>query len=269
MSHQPAPNFEVSPAARLAERRQSDASTLLGAVVARQIVPGLVQRLNPIQPTETHEAELTRLVLSHDATTAASWAQALVSQGMPYETFCLGVLARAARRLGEMWLQDVCDFVEVTLGTGRLQHVLHMLAPSPPAPSRAGPGRRVLLVAMPGEQHTLGLAMLAESFRLAGWHASRPAISTIDELAALVARGRFGLVGLAVGSEERLGPVAGAIAAVRAAARPRGVRLMLGGPLFPDQPHLATALGADFTAADAPSAVRAAEAMLNRTATLQ
>jgi methanogenic corrinoid protein MtbC1 len=242
---------------------------LLGDVVARQIVPRLVRRLGSPEPTQDHEAELTGLVLSQDAVTAAAWARRLLARGMSFETLCLGVLAPASRRLGEMWLQDVCDFADVTLGTGRLQHVLHMLAPPLPAPSREGPRRQALLVAMPGEQHTFGLSILVHTFRMAGWDVASPGLETIDDLVALAARGGFGLVGLSVGSQERLGPVAGAIAAVRAAARPYGVRVMLGGPIFPEMPHLAAALGADLTAADAPSAVRAAETMMDRTATLQ
>ena len=69
--------------------------------------------------------DLTGIVLDHDASVARAYARAMLSRGICLETLWLDVLAPAARRLGSLWLNDGCSFVDVTAGVASLQEVLH------------------------------------------------------------------------------------------------------------------------------------------------
>jgi methanogenic corrinoid protein MtbC1 len=254
------------------------ARDILSRLIERDVIPRLIQseRVGPWpspQPSAATpdavpaDVELVRLVLQHDASVAAEYVQSLRVQGASVETLCLEVLTDAARRLGEMWQQDVCDFVDVTVGVGRLQHVLHILGPGLQVAAEVREnGPRVLLVPMPGEQHRFGLSMVLEFFRRAGWRAATAEVVSNSDLVALVRRTRFAVVGLSTGCDGRLEPIAAAITAIRGASSQRDVRVMVGGPIFVQQPQLALLVGADATAIDGREAVEKAGKLLDGSA---
>jgi hypothetical protein len=69
-------------------------------------------------------AELARLLLVHEGEIASQFVHMLRQHGAPLERICLDLLAPAARRLGELWARDACDFAELTTGLTRLHAVL-------------------------------------------------------------------------------------------------------------------------------------------------
>lgn len=197
-------------------------------------------------------AELTRLLIDHEAAVAAAYVETIHHEGASMKSICLGLLAPAARELGWMWEQDRADFVQVTVGLCRLHEVLRGMSRSlrieHTAPER---GSSVLLVPAPGEQHTFGLMMVAEFFRRAGWEVATEYPARMDQLLSLVSQERYTLVGLTVAGEDRLDGLSGRIAQIRRASRNKGVGVLVGGRLFVDDPELALRVGADATARDA------------------
>ncbi len=82
------------------------------------------------------------------------------------------LLAGAARRFGELWEADLCDFVDVTIGLRQLHLLLSTVSSEVEAEVDIAPdARRVLLLPAPGETHGFGIAMVQYSFRAAGWRA--------------------------------------------------------------------------------------------------
>jgi len=208
-------------------------------------------------------ASLVGLVLSHELPAAVGFVEDLRLHGASAESLCLDLLAPTARRLGEMWEQDICDFTEVTLGLWRLQQVLRDLSPAfrgDLALRRTGP--RALLVPVVGEQHTFGLAMVVDFFRSARWSVWSGTVPSNTELAGMVRRESFAIVGLSVACSDRLEAVAASIRAVRRASCNPAVGIMVGGPMFLANPEFAALVGADATAADGRQAVLQAEALL-------
>jgi MerR family transcriptional regulator, light-induced transcriptional regulator len=245
--------------------------------VEAEIIPRLVlARRSPVQKVlaspaaagrtdEQEVLELTRLLLAHDVAVASAYVDSIRERGISAQRICLELLAPAARMRGVMWERDECDFMKVTLGLCRLHQVLHQLHSTKQAPRESGwneQGRSALLVSAPGEQHTFGLVMVGQFFRLAGWDVCNEFPRTDDELVELVQDNWFGMVGLSVGSEVRLGGIASVIRAIRRASRNKRVIVMLGGPMLVRQPQLAADLGADATAADGKQAAVLATAML-------
>jgi methanogenic corrinoid protein MtbC1 len=155
----------------------------------------------------------------------------------------------------------------VTLGLSRLQGLLRTLQPGlTPESELFLPARRILLLPAPGEQHTLGLVVVEEFFRGAGWEVSGgPGVSGSDA-GDLVRAGPYDVVGLSLACETRLESLALCIRRVRKASCNKDVRVMVGGNIFVERPELATLIGADTTARDGRAAVSAAENLLGLTA---
>jgi methanogenic corrinoid protein MtbC1 len=242
------------------------ARTLDGAVIPRLVLAGRVHRARQEAApaaSEDRAGALAELVLTRDAEAARCFVDGLHDRGESFERLYLEVVAPAARRLGDFWVDDRCHFTDVTLAMARLHHMLHLLgtvfyAEKP----HADLPRRALLLPVPGEQHSFGLAMVAEFFRRAGWDVWSGATLARADLLRLVNRQRFDVVGLSTGCEGRLDGLPSLVHAIRHRSRDPDVGIFVGGPAFLAHPELATAVGADATALDGRQAVAQAEELL-------
>jgi methanogenic corrinoid protein MtbC1 len=251
---------------------------LLSRMIAAEVIPRLARGLRaapapeliaplavvPVHVVAADVADVVALVLTEEADTVFAHVQILQGRGLSVQTIFLDLLAPVARRLGEMWEADTCDFAQVTIGLVRLQQVLRRLSPEfqddAAAPSLA---LRALLMPTPGEQHTFGLVIVSEFFRRAGWEVAGAVNSPDRDLQKLVGGTWFAMAGLTLGSESRLDALVSCIRLIRAASCNRHIGIMVGGPLFLAQPHLVAQVGADSTARDAPEAVLQAHRLLN------
>ncbi len=258
-------NFRAAPSGAGARR------ALLTAAIEAEIIPRLLllarsgphARLDRPQPGAADVACLVELVLARQDETAADYVLAVQARGVGLDELYLGLLAPTAHRLGELWERDLCDFTQVTMGMWRLHQTLRDFGPAfigNPAPRQDG--AIVLLVPLPGQQHTFGLDMVAQFFLRAGWTVLSPRLGSHAELATTMRGDAVAVVGFSVGSTGQRDAVAAAIRTVRDAVRRRPVGVMVGGPAFVRDPHLAVLVGADATAPDAPQAVLRAEALL-------
>lgn len=171
------------------------------------------------------------------------------------------LIAPAARLLGDWWLADSADFVDVTMGVWRCQQLVHALGARQPGQAPLpGNQRRVLILPAPGEQHVLGAMLVEDGFRRAGWATQGGAALDEDALIALVARESFDVIGLSVSCTTRLPGLARMLATVRRVALKPPV-LLLGGPALADCQD-AAALGADAIAVTAIDGVEQAERLL-------
>jgi len=250
-------------ARRLASLEKAiDAEVIPRLVLARRTAPAEDASGGfEIGPDDVTAFALT--VLERDAAEAMARIDALRERGASLEAIFLQLLAPAARCLGDLWNDDLCDFTQVTVGSWRLQQLLRELSPSFSKPGDApDPARRALLVSAPGEQHTFGLFMVAEFFRRAGWEVRAGPFESADEMLDLVRHESFAVIGVSVSGEARLDGLAATIRAIRKASRNRGVGVLVGGPPFVEQPELAALLGADASAIDGRHAVLQAESLL-------
>jgi methanogenic corrinoid protein MtbC1 len=209
-------------------------------------------------------AEFARLVTTHDLSVATAYVSALLNRGVSLEKIYLELLAPAARLLGEWWKEDLRDFTEVTSGLCRMHQLLHEFSPAFLHDARAGaPGRCVLLVPMPGEQHSFGLIMVGEFFRREGWDVWDPHPSTPEDLLGVVRKQSFAVVGVSLACETRLGELPGLVAAIRARSRNPRVGVMVGGQPFIGHPERVAQVGADCTATDGRHATLEAGKLIN------
>jgi methanogenic corrinoid protein MtbC1 len=214
-------------------------------------------------PGPLEVAELVSLVLGVDAERPREYVQKLREHGASLEVLYLDLLAPAARQLGVLWEEDLCDFTQVTLGLWRLQQVVYDFSPSfQGSQARSPHGRRAMLVPVPGSQHTFGVLLVAEFFRRAGWEVWSEPSASADQLVLEVRSDWFDVIGLSLGAEVHLSRAASVILALRKASMNPGVVVMIGGPVVALRPELAALVGADVTATSATQAVSLAEQMV-------
>ncbi len=206
---------------------------------------------------------LAELLVRGDGDSVNAFVAGVRTRGVSPEAVLLALLAPAARRLGRMWEADQCDFTAVTTGLWRLQRALYEVSPAfqldaqPPAD-----GRRALLTAVPGEQHTFGLFMVAEFFRRAGWDVVDAPFASADGLVDAAERDWYAVIGLSIGAERWVDRLSGIIADLRRRSCNGNVGIIVGGPLAHLDPRLASRVGADRAALDARDAVDFAQDLL-------
>jgi MerR family transcriptional regulator, light-induced transcriptional regulator len=246
------------------------ATTIERDVVPRLLVSHRVGGLSPIQvaraSSQLSDGDVERLVtlLTTDTESATDlFIERLLERGVASEAIYLDLLAPVAHRLGERWEEDACDFVEVSIALGRIQRILRTLSHvflSEVEPRDAV--ARVLLVGAPGDQHTLGLFMVAEFFVREGWMVEIGPPFVDQDLPEMLRAQHFDVVGFSVACDSRLSLVTREIRRVRRASCNRSVRVLVGGRVFNDSPDLVRRVGADGSATDARQAPAAAAAML-------
>lgn len=187
-----------------------------------------------------------------------------LARGVSIDAVYLDLLAPTARVLGDFWDNDICDFVDVTMAMWRLQQVIHELGNRASCPSaRTRADRRALFTVPPGDQHSMGLVMIEDFFRRAGWRTWSAADASLTDLQAIVGRQWLELIGVTVSTGDHLDRLATLVRDLRAASANKAVVIMVGGRIFTEHPDLATQVGADGTAADATLALRLAERLVD------
>lgn len=201
-----------------------------------------------------------KLVLLPDEDLALPCVAAMRARGISVETIYIDLLAPVARYLGTLWDQDLCDFTEVTMGLGRLHRVLRDLSPAFSRSSDcAANGRRVLLLPAPGEQHTLGLVMVAEFFRRAGWDVAGGPWEAGGDPSVMVQREWFDVVGFSMANHLNMEDLRDCIGKVRRSALNPNVGIMVGGPAFASNPEYVELVNADASVNDGSKAPEFAE----------
>jgi MerR family transcriptional regulator, light-induced transcriptional regulator len=209
--------------------------------------------------TEIHE--LGRMLLSPESDTAASYILSLRDQGVSLDDVYTELLGPTAAYLGELWDNDRIDFVDVTLGVGRLQRLVMSFEGLSDIPDQ-DEKRKILLVCAPGEQHSLGNSIIQRFFRTSGWHVwtcTAPDVEKIDQIAA---EEWLGAVGFSLNLDTNMKGLSSAIKKIRANSLNRKIGIIVGGSAIQRNPHWVSELGADGTAENGAAAVILARKLL-------
>ena len=200
-----------------------------------------------------------RTLVDSDADGASAVVERLLDEGIGDEALCTDLLTPAARLLGDWWVKDLCGFAEVTLGLLLLHDILRKLSENWEAehPSGGSAGEALFIVP-PGEQHILGLSMVADFFKKASWDVRLEFPQTIADVAATATQGRATIVGLTCSSEAAFPGLKIAISSVRNHLTADGAHIMVGGHIFHSRPALVGESGADSAACDTREALEMA-----------
>jgi MerR family transcriptional regulator, light-induced transcriptional regulator len=240
----------------------------LTELIVAEIVPRLKTLHHNLTPAEPRPAigaleiaEFGALAMGNDAASVSAYFEKMRVLGHSLDSLFLDLLAPTARRLGELWEEDACDFIDVTLGLARLQEVLRIFGCAE-AQSSGERRQRALLTTAPKEAHGFGLEIVASFMRAADWEVTVLKGVSIEESIEAVTRESYAVFGIALAAEAGLETVAQMIYAARRASRNRFIAVMVGGRVFTSNPQLAIQVGADATAPDAPTTTLLAKKLL-------
>ncbi len=237
--------------------------------VESNIIPQLIQTHRRIE-TENAEAPalnlkeevlpFANLLIQGEFSKVSEYISTLRQKVPSAETLYLELFAPAARRLGNMWEEDICTFTDVTIGVGRLQEILREISASARYNGESQEQeKRILLTPLPGEQHTFGLSVLTEFFNRGGWEVwGWPGVSD-DNLLQLVKNEWFHIAGISMYAEMHQDKLISTIKEIRNASKNQSINIMVGGHAFDINPELISAAGADVFASDAAQALHQAE----------
>ena len=85
----------------------------------------------------------------------------------------------------------------------------------------------------------------------------------VAQIVHMVKRDWFAVIGLTAGSDGQLPAMKSAVAQIRKHSQNADIGVMVGGPMFTQDPQLVVAMGADATAPNAPAAVLAAQKLFD------
>jgi methanogenic corrinoid protein MtbC1 len=243
-----------------------DDQARLAKTIERDIIPRLLlahrsdvdrpatQPVQSLKLASTHVVQMCDLVLRDDVVGAEQLITHLSAGGVPLDVLLLELLSPAARRVGDLWLEDRISFTDVTMALCHLQYLLRSYGGGV-TEDRVGGNRRILLSATPSEQHSFGILMVEEFFRRGGWDVNCLVAPAPNELIA-TARGRwYDAYGISVSCNEHLGEAQAVIAELRRRSRNPNLVVIVGGKCFLDRPELAQKVGADGTAVDGREAI--------------
>jgi methanogenic corrinoid protein MtbC1 len=152
------------------------AAAILKSVIQSVIIPDLAGQHGLLQPhsqgilVNPRVSELADLLVASDQAAARELIDELhAAEGSIWPLYST-LFEPAARKLGDLWAEDLCSEFEVTLGLCRIQTAARLL--SAPAQLKSGqnsPAAAVLIAPEPGELHQLGAALDSEVLWNAGW----------------------------------------------------------------------------------------------------
>ena len=194
-----------------------------------------------------HSIENTRQILR-------AWHR----QGHLLADIYVGGIAPAARLIGERWTADEFDFVHCTIAHSRLHQILYEFSGEFLSEAYAEPnGLSLLLMSEPGSQHGLGVFMVSEFFRQAGWTVTLAAPQDIAEFKRHFHSDWFDAVALSISTERHLDAVSKAVAELQVSAFNPNLQIFVGGPQASLAPDKLSWRGTHLLKVDARQAVEA------------
>lgn len=211
-----------------------------------------------------HVLDFAKLPLEVEPEGLMKEVRALLDTGVPVNAIYDELLAPAARSLGQMWEEDSCDFVDVTMGLWRLQEVMREISAQgfEPSATPENQKRKAVFFPMPGDQHFMGPQMLEDVFTRAGWNALAMTQARRTDILGLLSMEGFDLVALTLSRDCPSAAVRNIIDAMRLASRNPDVVILVGGRMINHNPAVVAEVGADGTGADARAALELAERLV-------
>lgn len=254
----------------------NDQGGSINILIQKEIIPRLLivhssqaKRPKFFEGRRVRAAEVDKfavLPLELEADQLIAEVEKLRLDGVSTESILVDLLTASARRLGELWEDDSCDFIDVTVGLWRLHEVMRECSLNNMSQfDSLASEHSALFSPFPGDQHNFGTLIIEEVFANAGWQTEVLLEPQRHELIHLIAERPFDLVGLTVSCDCHSNAIHDLINSVRSVSKNSKVRIIIGGSRLIDDPSLALGVGADGTAKDARSALALAERMVAET----
>ena len=209
--------------------------------------------LDPKRPTDRLALEYLQKILEGNAAEAVSLVSRVVGDGLSPQALYLQVLLPAQREVGRLWHAGELSVAEEHMVTAVTQRAMAVVI-NQAAPVSSN-GHTVVVAAVSGNVHDIGLRALADMYQLAGWRViyAGSDVPMLD-LPALLSFYEADLLMLGATLATHIPRVEQAIAAIRERCE-RPVRIVVGGAAFDEAPELWSRIGSDGYAASIDEAL--------------
>jgi hypothetical protein len=243
------------------------AGAILKDIIVTAVLPELVLRRVPRErqsprPVDQRARALADLLVGPDTEAALELLRSLQDSDGAIRHLYETLLEPAARRLGDLWGEDLCSEIDVTLGLGQLQRairVLHEEVAQPTIPKGLYLPA-VLIVPEPGEVHLLNSVLDSDARASAGWDPLTEFPASDEALQDLMAGSWFDALDLSLSPsfrrEQWLPRVTQTIALARHASRNPALVVVVNGRIFKEDAGAGARVGADGTSGTAMETVR-------------
>lgn len=153
-------------------------------------------------------------------------------QGLNLSQIYINGIAESAKVLGGHWLSDKLSFVDCTIGFSRLHQMLHDYSAEFVTEGRLEPnGYSLLLMTEPGSQHGLGVFMLSEFFRRAGWNVTLANPVDMNDFKRNFQSDWFDAVGLSLATDRHLTEIHQVLPELITGSVNTALQVFVGGPM--------------------------------------
>jgi methanogenic corrinoid protein MtbC1 len=222
-------------------------STVIPRLAAKRGILGEPSRALPVS---NRTAELAELLVGSDQSAVIELLKEMQDIDDPTLPLYAKLFEPAARKLGDLWSEDLCSEFDVTLALARLQGARrHLTTKTMPQANSHLPKPLVLIAPEPGELHQLGAALDSDVMWNAGWspHCDYP--TDLQALQDLLSVTWFDAVDLSLSTafrrDHRLPGLAKTIADVRRTSLNPALLVVVGGRIFVEDDTAITQVGAD------------------------
>lgn len=221
-------------------------------------ISALAKKALAVLATQSHEGgrnarrtlidEFCETLIDPEGDRRAAFLGKLVALGASTTEIYEEYVPRAARRLGELWVEDKLSFVEVTIGASRLQEIARTLGGRYESGGAPIPlGHSFLMIVPSYEQHTMGAFIAASQFRRFGLWVHVAIDITPDEAVRVAAQQDFAAIGISISGLRAVEPTGKLIESLRDDAG-FGAPVVVGGAATAlEDMDLQEATGADLT----------------------
>jgi MerR family transcriptional regulator, light-induced transcriptional regulator len=251
----------------LAEQAPAEAAPLAAAYIDRALreldgePADLRRRLTAESPEERLAAKYLVAILEGDRREASRLILEAAENGRSPSNLYLQVLQAAQEELGRMWLLGEINVAEEHFATATTRMVMARLsAGAACCPSN---GKTLIAAAVAGNQHDLGIQMVADLFEMNGWRVVQLGANVpAEDLSQAVEFYSADLVALSFSLATQLPAVQEAVSSIRSRETGAAAKILVGGCVVGTIAALAKLQGVDGFAANAAEAVAQGNALL-------
>ena len=176
-----------------------------------------------------------------------------VKHGTDVRDIYMNVLEPALKEIGSLWEQGKITVADEHYASIVTEHVMSKILPLMRSYEE---NHSLLALTVGGESHTIGIRMVSDFFKMAGWNTYFLGASTpTDSIVSHIIKYKIDLLALSVSMNYHINSLEMLISTIRNHVKCKDVKIIVGGQAFLHNPNLWQRVGADGYAANAMEAV--------------
>jgi methanogenic corrinoid protein MtbC1 len=208
---------------------------------------------------------ITQLLLSTEDGAFELAITVLKTHGVSINYIVLDLIPTIAGRLGKQWEDDTLSFAEVSIGTNKLERVIHKLDYLFQVTQLEKRGNHsILITTFPESQHSLGTLILSNYFIHSGWRVYRPENNSLKSISKELETNSRDAIAISISCDEQLQQLPNIISTLREKSQNPKIMVLIGGPLYNKAPAKFSHIQADITAFTPEESVQKLEHMLSQ-----